>query len=182
MPDGRPLTAANPVPVPDSYWVVPGRLLAGEYPGAKAEAEARPKLRRFLDAGVTFFLDLTEAGEPLSPYAPLLQEEAAGRNVAAEHHRMPIPDYSNPSRAQVVRTLDAIDAAIAAGHCVYVHCWGGIGRTGTIAGCYLVRHGMTGPQALAEIAHLRQGTPDGWRTSPETPEQQDRVRDWPVGA
>ncbi len=182
MPDTRRLNAPGQLPTPDSYWVVPGRLLAGEYPGAKAEAEARPKLRRFLDTGVTFFLDLTEAGEPLSPYAPLLQEEAAGRNVVAEHNRMPIPDLSNPSRAQVVRTLDAIDAAMAAGHCVYVHCWGGIGRTGTIIGCYLVRHGMTGRQALAEIARLRQDTPDGRRPSPETTEQQDRVRDWPVGA
>lgn len=41
---------------------------------------------------------------------------------------------------------------------------------------------MTGPQALAEIARLRRVTPDGWRTAPETAEQQDRVRNWPVGA
>ena len=35
---------------------------------------------------------------------------------------------------------------------VYVHCWGGIGRTGTTVGCWFVRHGRTGDQALAEIA------------------------------
>lgn len=169
-----------PICIPDAYWVVPGRLLAGEYPGAKDAAAARRKLRLFVDAGFTFFLDLTEEGE-LAPYAALLQEEAASRSIAVEHHRMPIPDLGNPTPAQVVRTLDAIDAAIAAGHCVYVHCWGGIGRTGTIAGCYLVRHGMTGPQALTEIARLRQGTPDAWRISPETPEQQARVRAWPIG-
>ena len=99
-------------PIPDSYWVVPGRLLAGEYPGAQAYTEARHKLRLFLDAGITFFLDLTEAGE-LAPYAALLQEEAASRGIAVEHHRMPIPDLGNPAPARVVRTLDAIDAASA---------------------------------------------------------------------
>lgn len=180
MPPARRLTASSQPPIPDSYWVIPGRLLAGEHPGARVNTEARHKLRLFLDAGVTFFLDLTEAGE-LAPYAALLREEAASRNMAVEHHRMPIPDLSSPASAQVVRTLDAIAAAIAAGHCVYVHCWGGIGRTGTIVGCYLVPHGMTGPQALTEIARLRRSMPDAWRISPETPEQQARVRAWPVG-
>lgn len=178
------LSTRNPPPIPDSYWVVPGRLLAGEYPGAKMDAEARRKLRQFLDAGVTCFLDLTEAGE-LAPYAALLQEEAASRRMAVEHHRMPIPDLGTPAPARVVRILDAIEAAIAAGHCVYVHCWGGIGRTGTLVGCYLVRHGLTGPQALAEIARLRTvetvGTPDAGRVSPEMHAQRERVRNWPVG-
>ena len=34
----RRLTASRQPPIPDSYWVVPGRLLAGEYPGARSEA------------------------------------------------------------------------------------------------------------------------------------------------
>lgn len=64
---------------------------------------------------------------------------------------------------------------------VYVHCYGGIGRTGVIASCYLVRRGLTGDEALAEIARLRQGTPDGHRLSPETPDQAARVREWNIG-
>ena len=70
---------------------------------------------------------------------------------------MPIPDTGNPKPAQVESILDTIDTAIAAGRRVYVHCWGGIGRTGTIVGCYLVRHGLTGDQALAEIARRPPG-------------------------
>ena len=76
---------------------------------------------------------------------------------------MPIHDVSTPTQAQMARILDAIDAALAVGHAVYLHCYGGIGRTGTVVGCYLVRHGMDGEEALAEIARLRQGTPDGWK-------------------
>ncbi len=170
----------DPPPIPDAYWVVPGRLLAGEYPGARQEAEARRKVRRFLDAGITFFLDLTQEGE-LAPYALMLEEEAAARQMAVEHHRAPIPDLGTPTPGEVARILDVIDAAIGAGHRVYVHCWGGVGRTGVIVGCYLVRRGLTGPQALAEIERLRAGTPDAYRASPETAEQRARVRTWPVG-
>lgn len=176
----RPAPESAAPPIPDAYWVEPGRLLAGEYPGAKTEAEARRKLRRFLDAGIAFFLDLTEEGE-LPPYAALLQEEASWRGVTVTCCRMPIPDLGVPTPTYVTLILDAMDSALAAGVRVYVHCWGGIGRTGTVVGCYLVRRGMTGAQALKEIARLRQGTPDAWRVSPETPEQQERVRNWPIG-
>ena len=60
------LQPPNP-PIPDAYWVVPGQLLAGEYPGAKDAAAARRKLRLFLVAEFTFFLDLTEEGERWRP-------------------------------------------------------------------------------------------------------------------
>ena len=46
------------------------------------------------------------------------------------------------------RVLDAIDKDIADGRTVYVHCWGGIGRTGMVIGCWLVRHGMMVDRAL----------------------------------
>ena len=45
------------------YWVIPDRLLATEYPGAKTREKAAEKLATLLDAGVSSFVDLTEAGE-----------------------------------------------------------------------------------------------------------------------
>ena len=169
-------------PIPDSYWVVPGRLVAGEYPGARDDAEARGKLRRLLDAGITFFLDLTEADEhSLRPYAGLLSGEAAVVGRSAVHRRMPIPDVGIPGAAGMARILDAIDAALDDGRTVYVHCFGGIGRTGTAVGCYLVRHGLSGQEALVRIAELRTGTPDGHRRSPETDAQERMVLEWSAG-
>lgn len=54
------------------YWVETDRLMAGEYPGAKADSEAADKVRRTIGSGATFFLDLTEAGESgLKPYKQL---------------------------------------------------------------------------------------------------------------
>lgn len=171
-------------PIADSYWIsepsLPaGRLLAGEYPGAKDPAAARAKLERFLDAGVTTFIDLTEEDEyGLRPYAAEVGRLAARRGITLTHLRWPIPDMTAPSPAQMARILDAIDAALAAGETVYVHCYGGIGRTGTVVGCWLVRHGLSGADALRRIAEWRAATPDGRRASPETDEQRALVLSW----
>ena len=174
--------AANSVhPIPDSYWVRAAALLAGEYPGARGDTEAAQKLTALLDAGVTMFVDLTEPGEySLRPYFPLAQQIAAGRGIAVLHRRFAIPDMGVTTPARLAALLDAIDAALANGHVLYVHCYGGIGRTGTVIGCWLVRHGQTGEQALATIAELRRDTPDGWRTSPETEAQTRMVLTWPT--
>jgi predicted protein tyrosine phosphatase len=166
-------------PLADSYWVVAGLLLAGEYPGARNEAQARQKLDVLLDAGVRQFVDLTETGEyNLVPYWPLVQQLAAARGLEVAHCRLAIPDMSIPSTRHMSTILDAIDGALAEGRPVYVHCFGGIGRTGTVVGCYFVRHGLDAERALAEIARRRADTPDGYRHSPETEDQRRMVQNW----
>jgi hypothetical protein len=170
-----------PIPIPDSYWVRPGRLLAGEYPRTRVDQESRLKLRRFLETGIDLFLDLTEPGEcDLKPYAALLQAEALALGRKVERQNISIPDMGIPTRERMQHILDTIDLALASDRLVYVHCWGGIGRTGTVVGCYLAQHGLSGPAALAEIARLRQGLPDAWQASPQTPAQTDMVLNWPV--
>jgi hypothetical protein len=166
-------------PIADSYWVLPGQLLAGEYPGDLEDEQARYKLRRLLEAGITLFLDLTEEGEhALRPYAHLLQKEAAALGRSATHFRLPIPDYGAPSSAQMKRIMDLLDAGLQSEQIIYVHCYGGIGRTGTVVGCFLVRHGLSGEAALAHIAALRRDTPDSWKHSPETDKQRQMVLGW----
>lgn len=163
-----------------TYWVEPGRLLAGEYPGAPSPAAARAKLRPFLQAGVTDFIDLTESHE-LEPYEALLHEEATALGVTARYDRFPVRDVSVPRHPDEMRgILNAIDSALDAGRVAYVHCWGGIGRTGTVVGCYLVRRGRTGDEALAELATLWKGVAKSRRCprSPETAEQVRYVLDW----
>ncbi|MEZ4725856.1 MAG: protein-tyrosine phosphatase family protein [Caldilineaceae bacterium] len=172
-----------PRPHANCYWVQPGRLLAGEYPGAALAVNARPKLRRILAAGVTFFLDLTHPDDSLQPYVELLNEEANQDSRPVLYRRLAIPDLDVPPVAQMVQTLDLIDEALAAGHVVYVHCWGGVGRTGTVIGCYLVRHGLSGEAALADIARLWQAMEkrDRHPHSPETAAQMAMVRTWQEG-
>jgi len=166
-------------PDPNTYWVIPGHLLAGEYPGHPDPDQARQRLERFLAAGVTFFLDLTEPGE-LPDYRPLLDQLATAQNLQVVCRQMPIADFGVPTPAAMRNILDAIDQATAAGHLVYLHCWGGIGRTGTTVGCHLVRHGSTGPQALDQLRQLfsRMDKASRRQHSPETPEQVQFILDW----
>lgn len=176
-------TASIARPFANCYWVQPGHLLAGEYPGDRMAAVARQKLDQLLAADVTFFLDLTHPDDGLEPYAQRFPAVLPGHPPPVVYQRMSIPDRSVPSAAQMVQTLDVIDAALAAGHVVYVHCWGGVGRTGTVVGCYLVRHGYRGEAALAEIARRWQDVEKRNRHlhSPETAAQVQMVRTWQEG-
>lgn len=165
-------------PIPDSYWVVDGLLLAGEYAGAPTAAEARHKLEALLDAGICAFFDLTEKGE-LSPYDDILTELAHDRGTAIAYDRAPIRDMGVPGASDLHALLSQIAINVARGTPSYVHCWGGVGRTGTVIGCWMVEHqAMDGNDALTRIAELRRGTPDGRKRSPETGEQRMLVRSW----
>jgi len=165
-------------PLRASYWVVEGVLLAGEYPGSSTKEEAAAKLGRLLDAGITRFVDLTQGNE-LRPYAPHIAELAGVRDIAVSCDRFAIRDYDVPSEQNMVRILAAINQAILDEAPVYLHCWGGIGRTGTVVGCWLVQEqGLTGDQALARIAELRRHSADRNAPSPETEAQRDFIRRW----
>ncbi|MEI2640237.1 MAG: protein-tyrosine phosphatase family protein [Microthrixaceae bacterium] len=59
---------------------------------------------------------------------------------------------------------------------VYIHCWGGIGRTGTVAGCLLVDSGMSADEALGRITELRSVTKKSNMAAPQTHEQIEVIR------
>ena len=120
-----------PNPLPTTYWVKPGRFLAGDNPGGNDDRQTRTRLHRLLAAGVTFFLDLTEVGERRSKsYAHLLKEEASNWGHPLEYHQASISDLDVPTPEVMTRILDMIDTALDAGQVVYVHCFAGLGRTG----------------------------------------------------
>ena len=141
-------------PHANCYWVEPDRLMAGEYPGAKSDSEAADKVRRTIESGITFFLDLTEAGEHgLKPYKQFLP--AVGLNgLPVVHHRIAVQDVSVPEKAVMKEILQVMEKALTDGHIVYVHCWGGVGRTGTAVGCWLRRQGFSGKEALEQVTRF----------------------------
>jgi protein-tyrosine phosphatase len=95
------------------------------------------------------FIDLTQAGE-LEPYAELLTEEAGS---GTSYERFPIRDVSVPDEPKTMaEIIAAIDRAIAEGGITYVHCWGGIGRTGLAVACWLQERGQTPDEALTDLA------------------------------
>ena len=166
-------------PLPNTYWLPDGLLLAGEYPGSFDAEAAAEKLAQLHEAGVDTFIDLTEPGE-LTPYVPALSTLRAEGREAPAYHRLPVRDLGIPTVGEMRRILDLIDEEQARGRTIYVHCWGGVGRTGTVVGCHLVRRGATGKEALDRIAELWQGMEKRHRSplSPETREQRQFVLDW----
>jgi hypothetical protein len=169
----------NTPPIDESYWVEPGRFLAGEYPGHFDPERARRRLDALLGAGLDTFIDLTKP-EELHPYGKILSEQAAAYDVSARHYRFPIGDFGLPSPALMKAILYQIDESLESGRKVYLHCWGGIGRTGTTVGCYLVHRGLDGDKALRQLATWWQGVPKSriHPHSPETREQANFVMEW----
>lgn len=157
-------------PTFNSY-VVTDWLYAGEYPGDRNEEKAKLKLRQFKRFGITHFIDLTEDGE-LVPYEQLI--------LGIRYMRFPIVDQSVPQSIESVQELIKTITRIHDEHStnkVYIHCWGGVGRTGTIVGCFLAS--MLGTDYNATIKELERLWADcpksANRVSPENLEQHNFI-------
>lgn len=158
-------------PLHQSYYI-DGKLFAGEYPGDKYEEQAEAKLKIMHHFGVRHFVDLTEEGE-LRPYRQLLPSDAS-------YLRFPIWDVNVPKSVEAVHQLiDKMEYLMQQDGYTYLHCWGGVGRTGTIVACYEARQ-MEEPtleKALAVMRSRFSKMPKAsHRKSPETQEQIDFVR------
>ncbi len=178
---------AIPAPFDRSYWVIRGKFLAGAYPGDPVPEAAEEKLHALVSAGIRFFIDLTSPedknlfGRYLVPYRDLVGKIAAGQ-FKISYRRMPIIDLDVPSHAEMREILDVIDGAIFNSLPIYVHCLGGIGRTGTVVGCFLARHGIAcGASAIELIRKLRRNEIHAHIASPETAHQRRFICEWKQG-
>lgn len=151
---------------------VSDRIFAGEYPRDLDDEKTMAKMKQFERFGITHFIDLTEEGE-LRPYVDCLTDQM-------RHHRFPIRDVSVPgSIASVVSLVQRINAIIQDNpqNRVYIHCWGGVGRTGVIVGCWLAANNSTDyQQTMASLKQLFRDCPKStYRDIPETREQCDFI-------
>jgi ADP-ribosylglycohydrolase len=152
---------------------VPGRLLAGEYPLDRSSGDGTWQLSLLLDASIDCFIDLCEPRE-LPGYEQFLPS-------LVQYFHKPLRDHDIPrTPAELRDILSTIEHALAANRVVYVHCRAGIGRTGTVIGCYLVEQGCTGEEALIELQRLWQhnALARQWPAVPETDAQTQYVRNW----
>jgi ADP-ribosyl-[dinitrogen reductase] hydrolase len=153
--------------------VLPGEVLAGEYPAVAEAAGTHERLARLMAAGVGCFIDLTQPQE-LPPYQQALP-------LSIEYLRKPIPDHAVPEDARhMEEILECLRAQLALGRVVYVHCRAGIGRSGMVAGCLLAERGYRGEGALAELNRRWRSSARSavWESVPETSAQTDYVRNW----
>ena len=157
----------NRRPIENSYEVTKN-IYAGEYPRNKDDDSSYAKMKQFESFGITHFVDLTEEGE-LQPYESLLYK-------GAKYLRFPIRDVCVPQSIESVRGLIAKITKAIKGNSkakVYIHCWGGVGRTGLIVGCLLGElYRQDYDETLKRLEQLFAVCPkSAKRHTPETAEQ-----------
>lgn len=130
------------------HWLLPQKLAGTPWPGVVHDV--RYDLDVLRTVGITCLISLTE-----SPFDPVLAAEFGLRCIAS-----PMPDMHPPSFDQAVDLCRAIDHALSAGDVVAVHCYAGLGRTGTVLVAYALwcgRGQQTGAQALAAARRIHPG-------------------------
>lgn len=168
-------------------WLLPGELPGGlpgrlgltflpgkrgassRYPGHVFRRDAAADLAAMRSQGVVLLALLVEDEELERWSDPDLVGIGSGAGV--EVRRYPIPDGGVPSVELMARIQADIDAARLGGD-VAVACMGGVGRTGTVAACALVRAGLGADAAIGRVREIRH--PE----AVETAAQEGFVRDY----
>jgi hypothetical protein len=170
--------------IPQHYVVEPRILFGGEYPGDRNPEIARSKILTLVELGVRTFIDLTSSHDHMEPYEGLLAELGQETGTQLQRIAASIPDMGVPDTEEVMSAvMNTVRDSITSGPAVYVHCWGGIGRTGTVVGCWLRECGLGPDEALERVqylyaTHMPKSKDIRYPKSPQTREQKDYIRSW----
>ena len=113
--------------------------------------------------GVTKILCLLESQE--IKHLGLENQEALCISHSLLYQNVPIVDRGVPELSLLKTLIPQLLDEIEKGAHLAIHCYGGVGRTGTVANCLLIASGMSATQALDKIHQSRQCK------SPNIPEQ-----------
>ena len=128
--------------LPNFSWLEKRRLAAMSYP------ESEDAFTLMWQMGIRALINLTEE--------PLPGEFLRKVGILAEH--IPVVDFTAPTLNQVEQALAMIHFYLGRNMPVAVHCMAGLGRTGTVLACYLVREGKSADEAIAIIRRWRPGS------------------------
>ncbi|WP_206169573.1 ATP-binding cassette domain-containing protein [Variovorax guangxiensis] len=129
-------------------WLVPGQLAGMPWPGLLRSATYDLDLLQA--CGVTRLLSLTDR--------PFPGELARSHGLVVENS--PITDMQPPEVSQAIKLCQRIEALMASGEVIAVHCHAGLGRTGTMLAAYWIwRHQgrISGEVALQQVRRIHPG-------------------------
>ncbi len=152
-------TATTVLSLSGFSWVIDDELAGMPLPGQRQDLAV--DLDWIAGQGVVLLVTLTED--------PLDADTLAASGLDTMH--VPIEDFTAPTQDQIDELVAAVDARLAAGEPVGIHCHGGLGRTGTMLASWFVWTGQTGDEAIEHVRELRPG-------SIETLEQEDAIREY----
>lgn len=124
-------------------------------PGTR-ETSVAEALTELKQAGATALITVMPTGELSDNAVGHLPEECAAQNL--EWFHLPVADEQAPGAdfdAAWHQHRGRIMALLAAGQPIAIHCKGGSGRTGLIAGQLLVASGLTLEEATAKVRSMR---------------------------
>jgi len=131
----------------------PGRQI-GRYETRDLESDLA-SLRR--DHGLSRLVCLVEVHELEALGIPDLLVRAEAQGLRSLH--APLPDGGTPASLEAMEALaHQILAWVGAGEGVFLHCWAGLGRTGTVAAACLIARGASAVEALHLVRRARPGT------------------------
>ncbi len=155
-----------------TWWGIEGEVLCGEYPYS-AQAHSH-KLDALIKAGFTTFVDLTHIDDQLESYQGDLSISTLDNLMMIKN---PIPNEGVVELDNYIKLASKILLSLEHGDKVYLHCWGGVGRTATVLGVLLALRSDWPSELIFEyIDAQRATTSKGDRPAPSTQEQCDIVR------
>lgn len=144
--------------IPTEQLKTKGRLGLCRAPGS--ESPTTPDdLDVLVAQGATQVVCLQEAHELsfLEPPETLEERQRSLQSRGIGFLHEPIEDYGAPSLVQAQGLASWIVEALERGEVVVVHCWAGLGRTGTIAACVLIALGFSAQEATSLVRQVRPG-------------------------
>ncbi|XP_056275170.1 dual specificity protein phosphatase CDC14B isoform X3 [Pseudoliparis swirei] len=137
----------------DLNWIIPGKFLAFSGPHPKSKLENGYPLHApeayipyFRNHNITTVIRLNKK----------MYDARRFTESGFEHHDLFFVDGSTPTDAIVRKFLNICENAEGA---VAVHCKAGLGRTGTLIGCYMMKHYcLSAAEAIAWIRICRPGS------------------------